>query len=88
MYEELFSLIVCILQEFNAESLIAQFHFENEKILKIYRLTDYAASKVKQPDPDKSYELPKSIDDLQFKRIRVDTCVVVTMTAVYKIHIK
>ncbi|XP_044753583.1 uncharacterized protein LOC123312995 [Coccinella septempunctata] len=74
--------------EFNPDSLIAQFSFENEKILKIFRLTDFAATKVKKCNEDKLFEMPKSIDDLHLKRTRVDTCLIVTMTAVYKVHIR
>ncbi|XP_045473518.1 uncharacterized protein LOC123679961 [Harmonia axyridis] len=73
--------------DFNPNSLLAQFPFEG-RILKIFRLTDFAATKIKKCSEDKAVELPKTIEDLNLKRTRVDTCIIVTMSAVYKINIR
>lgn len=51
-----------------------------------------AGFKEKRPKDDpkdaKTYTLPKTIDDLDVQRPRIDTCVLITNLAVYKVAVK
>ncbi|CAH1985984.1 unnamed protein product [Acanthoscelides obtectus] len=79
--------------EFNNEALVAQFYMENDKrILQMFKLSDLSAIRLKKNrddgKKDKLFELPKTVDDLNIQKPRIDTCVVVTQRSVYKISIR
>lgn len=76
--------------EFNEDALIAQFHLDKEKILHIFKLADFSSTrlkKCKEERKDTFFEMPKTVNDLKIRRPRVDTCVIITNKAVYKIHL-
>nr|XP_015840194.1 PREDICTED: uncharacterized protein LOC103312885 [Tribolium castaneum] len=77
--------------KFNSDALVAQFTIEKETILNIYKLTDLSWGRVRKSKEDqrreKHYEMPKTVDDLNIKKPRVDTCVVITNSSVYKVVI-
>lgn len=77
---------------FFEDTLIADFTLENEKILRVFKQTDkpvLRARKCKDDDKkEKLYELPKTVDDLNIQKPRVDTCVIVTNCSVYKVFIR
>ncbi|KAL3269950.1 hypothetical protein HHI36_009006 [Cryptolaemus montrouzieri] len=76
--------------EFNIDALVARFSIDNEHILKIYKLADLSAvrlRKCRDDKRDKLFEMPKTVDDLNIRKIRIDTCVLVTSKAVYKINV-
>nr|CAH7724512.1 unnamed protein product [Callosobruchus chinensis] len=79
--------------EFNSESLVAQFYMENDnKVLDLFKLTDLSTIRLKKSRDDgrkeKVFELPKTVDDLNVQKPRIDTCVVVTHKSVYRISIR
>lgn len=78
--------------EFNEDSLIGQFPIENETILHVYKQTDTSVVRLRKHRDDtkkeKLYELPKNVDDLNIQKPRIDTCVIITNTSVYKICIR
>lgn len=81
-------------QSFNPDSLIAQFSFEKEeeRILNIFKLTDIAVIKdkrciISKKDTDKIV-LPRSINDLNIDKIKIDTCIIVTNKAIYRVLIR
>lgn len=80
------------LQKFNPDALVAEFRVENQKILNIYKMTDLSFGRLRKAKDDlkkeKQFEMPKSVDDLMIRRPKIDTCVVVTDTSVYKIILK
>ncbi|XP_057652123.1 uncharacterized protein LOC130891409 isoform X2 [Diorhabda carinulata] len=76
--------------EFNSDALIAQFYIENGKILKLFKLSDLSFSRLKKRDDsrkDKTYELPKTVDDLIIEKPKIDTCIIITDSCVYKIGV-
>lgn len=82
--------------EFNQESLIAQFTLarHNEKILNLFKITDFTLGRERRRKDDGKSEtkpnniLPKTVDELLIRRVKVDACVVVTNFGVYKLLIK
>ncbi|CAG9862070.1 unnamed protein product [Phyllotreta striolata] len=76
--------------EFNSEAVVAQFYLETGKILKLFKLSDLTTVRSKKRDDhkrDKFFELPSCVDDLNLQKPRIDTCVVVTDSSVYKIRV-
>ncbi|KAF5306974.1 hypothetical protein FQR65_LT07196 [Abscondita terminalis] len=77
--------------EFNPKSLLAQFTLQNnEKILSIFKLSDtslFSDSKPKDELKSKDSVLPNNIDQLKIRKPKIDTCVIVTNRAVYKISL-
>ncbi|CAG9819004.1 unnamed protein product [Phaedon cochleariae] len=75
--------------DFNSESLVAQFRIESGKILKVFRLVDLSSVRLRKNrddnKKDKLFELPKTADDLNIQKPRIDTCVIVTDNCVYKV---
>ncbi|KAI4462030.1 regulator of chromosome condensation [Holotrichia oblita] len=78
--------------EFNPYSLIAQFNVENqsEKILNVYKFTDVTLDRARWTKDDKkesskTFVLPKSVNDLNIHKVKIDTCVIVTTNSVYKL---
>nr|XP_022917889.1 uncharacterized protein LOC111427131 [Onthophagus taurus] len=74
---------------FNQHALLAQFKVQNdEKILDMYKLTDVTIIKGSRKDEkkdNKTYSLPKTLDDLNLRKTKIDTCVIVTTNSVYKL---
>lgn len=66
---------------------MARFTVINEKILHVFKLVDLSSVRLRKKDEkkDKVYELPKTIDDINIRKPRVDTCVIVTNNSVYKL---
>lgn len=80
--------------EFNSEALIAQFKVctADEKILNIFKLTDTTIIKNKKCKDDhkkgsKAYALPKTVDELNPARAKIDTCFLVTNKSVHRLII-
>ncbi|XP_028138515.1 uncharacterized protein LOC114332924 [Diabrotica virgifera virgifera] len=76
--------------EFNSDAMIAQFYIENGKILRLFKLVDLSSVRLKKRDDnkkDKVYELPKTVDDLHLQKPRIDTCIIVTDSCIYKIGV-
>ncbi|XP_019873194.2 uncharacterized protein LOC109601394 [Aethina tumida] len=73
--------------EFNSDALVARFTVINEKILHVFKLVDLSSVRLRKKDEkkDKVYELPKTIDDINIRKPRIDTCVIVTNNSVYKL---
>lgn len=64
---------------------------ENEKILNIFKLTDLTLSRERRKKDEsegRAHTLPKNINDLLISRVKIDTCIIVTNVAVYKVVIK
>lgn len=78
--------------DFKKESLIARFDLEDvtEVIRHVYRSTDYKKST--KDDSSRNlenlYSLPSKIEDLRVDVPIVDTCIVVTNIAVYKVVLR
>lgn len=78
--------------EFNPQSLMACFDLEDtmEVICNVYRATDYKKS-MNNESPrnlDSKYSLASKFEDLKVDAPVVDTCIVVTNIAVYKIVLR
>ncbi|KAK4876051.1 hypothetical protein RN001_012473 [Aquatica leii] len=78
--------------EFNPKSLLAQFSLQNdEKIVNIFKLSDTTLFGDSKPKEDRKSSkeplLPNSIDQLKLRKPKIDTCVIVTNKAVYKINL-
>lgn len=61
---------------------------ENEKILNLYKLTDLSLGKdrrKKEDQDNRTNVLPRNISELLISRVKVDTCIVITNVAVYKL---
>jgi hypothetical protein len=75
--------------KFNSDALVAQFTVEKEKILNIYKLTDLSSGRTRKSKDDhrkeKLFEMPKCVGDLNLRKPKIDTCIVVTNTSVYKV---
>lgn len=80
------------MQKFNSDALVAQFVIEKEQILSIYKVTDLSGGRIRKYKDDqrkeKHYEMPKNVDDLNMKKPKIDTCVVITNSSVYKVVIR
>ncbi|XP_017773369.1 PREDICTED: uncharacterized protein LOC108560363 [Nicrophorus vespilloides] len=75
--------------EFNEDSLIGHFSVENERILNIYKVTDTTLLKGRKDNKkEKSYSLPKTVDELNIPKMKIDTCVIVTNNSVYRIIVR
>nr|XP_023021233.1 uncharacterized protein LOC111509680 isoform X1 [Leptinotarsa decemlineata] len=78
--------------EFNGDCVMAQFEVEDGKILQLFKLVDLSSVRLRKSrddnKKDKLFELPKTVDDLNLQKPRIDTCVIVTNNCVYKIIIK
>jgi hypothetical protein len=68
---------------------VTQFTVEKEKILSIYKLTDLSSGRTRKSKDDhrkeKLFEMPKCVGDLNLRKPKIDTCIVVTNTSVYKV---
>lgn len=74
--------------------MIAHFKLENnfEKILNVYKLADVTLDKIRWSKDDnrkdkenRTFILPKAVNDLNIRKIKIDTCVIVTTNSVYKL---
>lgn len=78
--------------EFNPESVIGRFSFakNNEVIDKVYRVTDFKVTPSKETSGsnENQYGLPKRVEDLKVDIPLVDTCIIVTNFAAYKVVIR
>lgn len=80
--------------EFDSDSLISQFRFENdEKILSIYKLSDLSLNNESSDSESskkvqKTFVLAKSESELNIRKPKIDTCIVVTNKSVYKIGLR
>ncbi|XP_012265195.2 uncharacterized protein LOC105691366 isoform X1 [Athalia rosae] len=78
--------------EFNSEAVIGRFSFtkNNEVIDKVYRVTDFIVPQSKDATGNvESYHgLPKKVEDLKLDIPLVDTCIIVTNFAAYKVMIR
>lgn len=86
-----FSLLCFTFQEFNNESLLAQFYIDSGPIRQVYRIADDALVEVKKnPSASKKrvFDLPKSIHDEVLVRPKIDTCFVLTDRSVYRINVR
>lgn len=64
---------------------------DNEKVINIYKITDKLTTKDRirrDTSSSDSYVLPKSYQELSGAKIKIDTCLIVTNNAVYKIRLK
>ncbi|XP_024936810.1 uncharacterized protein LOC107263725 isoform X2 [Cephus cinctus] len=77
---------------FNQDSVIGHFSFESTKefINRVYRLTDFKAKKPKKvpTETENRDALPKKVEDLNVDVPLVDTCIVVTNFAVYRVVLR
>ncbi|KAJ8917788.1 hypothetical protein NQ315_010694 [Exocentrus adspersus] len=78
--------------EFNSDSVVAQFYMDKERIQQFFKLVDLSSARLKKNrednKKDKLYELPKTVDDLNLSKPRIDTCVVVTDNSVYRVVLR
>ncbi|XP_046477721.1 uncharacterized protein ca [Neodiprion pinetum] len=78
--------------EFNPESVIGRFSFarNNEIIDKVYRVTDFKVTTTKDTsgNSENQYGIPKKVEDIKADIPLVDTCIIVTNFAVYKIEVR
>lgn len=84
-----------IFKEYNPLASVAKFNIGNakEKILKIYKLSDINLGKEKRSKEDKkdkgkTYTMPKKVEELNVRKPKVDTCVIITNKAVYKVVLR
>ncbi|GLV44383.1 claret [Carabus blaptoides fortunei] len=78
--------------EFNPESLISQFYFPpTEKIKAIYKVSDLSIPESLDNDSSnksqKTFVLAKSESELNIRKPKIDTCIIVTSRNVYKISL-
>ncbi|XP_046742534.1 uncharacterized protein LOC124409162 [Diprion similis] len=100
VHQKSLSIISCLLSEtrigidteFNPESVIGRFSFarNNEIIDKVYRVTDFKVTTTKDTsgNSENQYGLPKKVEDIKADIPLVDTCIIVTNFAVYKIEVR
>ncbi|XP_018572762.1 uncharacterized protein LOC108912084 isoform X2 [Anoplophora glabripennis] len=78
--------------EFNNDSVVAQFYMEKETIQQFFKLVDLSSVRLRknreENKKDKLYELPKTVDDLNIQKPRIDTCVIVTDSSIYKVALR
>lgn len=71
---------------------MAQFSVGREKVLNIYKLMDLTGGRTRKSKEDqrreKHFEMPKTMEDLSIRKPRIDTCVVVTNSSVYKLVVR
>lgn len=64
---------------------------ENEKILNMYKSTDFTPGRERKKKEDTKTEkaniLPKTVEELPIRKVKVDTCVIVTNFGVYKLSL-
>ncbi|XP_060528037.1 uncharacterized protein LOC132703033 [Cylas formicarius] len=76
--------------EFNDEALVQQFSV-NDAIIEVFKVADLSAVnsyKNYLENRDPNIQLPKKATDINYPRLRIDTCLVVTDSAVFKLHIR
>lgn len=65
---------------------------EKETIQQFFKLVDLSSVRLRKNrednKKDKLYELPKTVDDLNIQKPRIDTCVVVTDSSIYKVALR
>lgn len=59
----------------------------------MYKFTDVTLDKARWPKDDKkenskTFTLPKTVDDLNIHKVKIDTCVIVTTNSVYKLIVR
>lgn len=64
----------------------------NETVQQFFKLVDLSSVRLRknreENKKDKLYELPKTVDDLNIQKPRIDTCVIVTDSSIYKIALR
>ncbi|KAL0112102.1 hypothetical protein PUN28_013376 [Cardiocondyla obscurior] len=78
--------------QFNPESIIGTFSFENsrEVIRAVYKVTKFnnvIPTKISEESEDK-YTLPKNVRNIQIEPLNLDTCIIVTNRCVYEIVLR
>lgn len=78
--------------KFNRESLIGRFSFtrHNEVIDKVYRVTDFEVTPSRKTNEgnENQYGLPRRVEDLKIDLPLMDTCIIVTNFAAYRVVIR